>query len=227
MVTLRTQGKDNWRRNLNEWDWDPLAFLHSPPADCYMCRVSCWLKVSHATSRRQLSGGQNHPDSKCRRNAKVLTRKTSWTLCLQDAAATKVGNESGTLYKTTTKAPWISSIWIFGVDAPLPCTSVTAVWIPRIHKLLSLHMLVSIFSSFKWELLSLENNLVCCSGLLFIISHQLSLGSDLCDLEFGCRTDFIFNQKDVDSEGAEPDKDGLLCCVAFEKSLCGYHILSV
>lgn len=221
MVTLRTQGEDNWRRHLNEWDWDPLAFLHSPPADCYMCRVSCWLKVSHATSRRQLSGGQNHPDSKCRRNGKVLTRKTSWTLRLQDAAATKVGNESGTLYKTTTKTPLLSSIWI------LPCTSVTAAWIPRSPKLLILRMLVLVFSPFKRELLSLENNLVHCGGLLFIISPQLSLGSDLCDLEFGGWTDFIFSQKDVDSEDTEPDRDGLLCYVALEKSLCALHISSV
>lgn len=60
----------------------------------------------------------------------------------------------------------------------------------------------------------------CVLDYFFIISHQLSLGSDLCDLEFGCRTDFIFNPKDVDSEGTEPDRDGLWCCVALEKSLC-------
>lgn len=129
MVTLRTPGEDDWRRNLDEWDWDPLAFLHSPPADCSMCRVSWRLKVSHAASRRQLSGGQNHPGRKCRRNGKVLTRKTSWTLRLQDAAATKVGNESGTLSKTT-KAPWLFQVLNFrAVPAPLPRTSVTAVWI--------------------------------------------------------------------------------------------------
>lgn len=90
-------------------------------------------------------------------------------------------------------------------------------------------MLVSIFPPFKWELLSLENNLVCRGGLLlffFIIPHQLSLGSDLCDLEFGCRTDFISKQKDVDSEAPEPDPDGLLSCVALDK-LCADHFLSV
>lgn len=161
-----------------------------------MCRVSCRLKVSRATSRPQ--------DGQCRRNGKVLTRKTSWALRAQDAAATKVGNESGTLYQTATKAAWLSRVCF-----PRPLRESTS-------------CRGSIFSPVKRELLSLENNLVCCGGLLFIISHQLSLGSDLCDLEFGCRTDFIFKQKEVDPEGAEPGREGLCCCVASEE-----HSLSI
>lgn len=80
----------------------------SPLASRRLLYASCILLVEvHATSRRPFSGGLNRPDSKCRRNGKVLTRKTSWNPRLQDAAATKVGavapNNRGTLQKLLPK----------------------------------------------------------------------------------------------------------------------------
>lgn len=64
----------------------------SPLASRTPSYASCILRGEvHATSTRPFSGGQNRPDSKCRRNGKVLTRKTSWNPRLRDAAATKVG----------------------------------------------------------------------------------------------------------------------------------------
>lgn len=126
----------------------PRATRLSPLASRRLLYASCILLGEvHATSTRPFSGGQHRPDSRCRRNGKVLTRKTSWNPRLQDAAAIKVGavapNEANSS-QTTSKALWLPTIRIF--EASLYCyvncyvnlgfnllSSQTRTFIPRKH----------------------------------------------------------------------------------------------
>lgn len=143
--------------------------------------------------------------SKCRRNGKVLTSRTLRNPRLQDAA-TKVGVRNDSVkVELLPKCSYVMPteflnplIFAFQrhkdlVMPPRCTTTIAAVWTPWIHRLqYYMTMLPAIHSPLKYAFLSLENNLVCCRGLLFIISHQFPVESDLCDNRSGCRTDFHF-----------------------------------